>query len=68
MGDPAFDRWVARQLHKIYDEVLTEDIPEELLRIVDGMGAEGPAAGGDDASGDKASSKDDLSSGATRRR
>jgi hypothetical protein len=33
--DPAFDHWVARQLHKIYDEVLSEDVPEELLRLVE---------------------------------
>lgn len=37
-GDPAFDRWVARQLHKIYDEVLSEEIPEELLRLMDRLG------------------------------
>jgi hypothetical protein len=34
-GDPAFQRWLARQLHKMYDDVLAEEVPEELLRVVD---------------------------------
>ena len=33
--DPAFAHWVARQMHKLYDDVLAEEVPEELLRIVD---------------------------------
>lgn len=34
-GDPAFETWVARQLHKMYDEVLAEDLPADLLRVID---------------------------------
>ena len=34
-ADPAFERWVARELHRMYDEVLAEEVPDELLRAVD---------------------------------
>lgn len=34
-SDQAFDRWVSRQLHKAYDEVLAEDVPPELLELVE---------------------------------
>jgi hypothetical protein len=34
-GDPAFDRWVSRQLHKAYDEVLAEEVPPELLEVLE---------------------------------
>jgi hypothetical protein len=34
-ADQAFERWVARQLHKIYDEVLAEEVPADLLRVVE---------------------------------
>ena len=34
-GDPAFDRWVSRQLHKAYDEVLAEEVPPELLKVLE---------------------------------
>ncbi len=33
--DPAFEQWVARQLHKMYDEVLAEEVPSELLCAVE---------------------------------
>lgn len=33
--EPGFDRWLARQMHKLYDEVLAEDVPDELLRVVE---------------------------------
>lgn len=42
--DQAFDQWVARQLHKVYDEVLSEPVPDELLRLVERFD-EQPAAG-----------------------
>jgi len=31
----AFDLWLRRGLHKLYDEVVSEPIPEELLRIIE---------------------------------
>jgi hypothetical protein len=37
--DQAFDQWVARQLHKVYDEVLSEPVPDELLRLVERIDA-----------------------------
>jgi hypothetical protein len=37
--DQAFDQWVARQLHKVYDEVLNEPVPDELLRLVEQIDA-----------------------------
>ena len=37
--DQAFDQWVARQLHKVYDEVLSEPVPDELLRLVEQIDA-----------------------------
>lgn len=48
-SDPAFERWVARQLHKMYDEVLGEEVPDELLRVVDrAAGGSGNGSGGAD--------------------
>lgn len=41
--DAAFEDWVARQLHKMYDDVLAEEVPPELLRAVDrALGAQAP--------------------------
>jgi hypothetical protein len=34
-GDAAFDLWLKRGLHKIYDDVANEPIPEELLRLIE---------------------------------
>jgi hypothetical protein len=33
--DAAFDLWLQRGLHQIYDEVANEPIPEELLRLIE---------------------------------
>lgn len=33
--ESALERWVARELHRMYDEVLAEEVPDELLRAVD---------------------------------
>lgn len=32
--DPGFDRWLSRQLHNMYDQVLDEDIPEDLIDLI----------------------------------
>lgn len=32
--EPAFDLWLQRGLHKLYDDVAKEPIPEELLRLI----------------------------------
>ena len=47
--DKAFDQWVSRQLHKVYDEVLNEQVPDELLRLVEHFE---PASDDDGSEGD----------------
>jgi hypothetical protein len=39
-GDPAFDQWVSRQLHKAYDEVLAEEVPPALLEALERLPAD----------------------------
>jgi hypothetical protein len=34
-ADAAFDVWLHRGLHQLYDDVAREPIPEELLRIIE---------------------------------
>ncbi|MFT8718729.1 NepR family anti-sigma factor [Acetobacter sp.] len=33
--DDAFDIWLKRGLHQLFDDVAKEPIPEELLRLLD---------------------------------
>lgn len=33
--DRGFDRWLNRQLHRIYDPVLGEPVPDEMMRLLD---------------------------------
>jgi hypothetical protein len=33
--DDAFDVWLQRSLHQLYDSVTTEPIPPELLRLIE---------------------------------
>ncbi|MBO1079766.1 hypothetical protein IAI61_12070 [Roseomonas sp. 573] len=33
--DAAFDQWLQRGLHAMYDNIANEPIPEELLRLID---------------------------------
>lgn len=72
-GDPAFEQWVGRQLHKMYDEVLAEDVPGELLRVVDrlaerGATAPGPRAPAEETVEDDAVTDDASDRTATPRR
>ena len=32
--EPAFDEWLKRGLHEIYDGIASEPVPEELLRLI----------------------------------
>lgn len=32
----AFDLWLQRSLHQLFDQVAKEPIPEELLRLIEG--------------------------------
>lgn len=36
-SEPGFDRWLGRQLHRIYDPVLHEPVPDEFLRLLEGF-------------------------------
>jgi hypothetical protein len=38
MVERGFDRWLNRQLHRIYDPVLGEPVPDEMLRLLDQFG------------------------------
>jgi hypothetical protein len=33
--DQAFDLWLHRSLHQLYDRVAAEPLPEELLRLIE---------------------------------
>jgi hypothetical protein len=37
-GDAAFDRWLQRELSKLYDDALSEPIPDDLLRLLEDGG------------------------------
>ena len=32
---PAFDIWLQRSLHQLYDDIAQEPIPEELLKLIE---------------------------------
>ena len=34
-ADAAFDLWLNRGLHKLYDEVAREPVPDELLKLIE---------------------------------
>jgi hypothetical protein len=34
-GDKAFDTWLKQGLHKIFDDVAREPIPQELLNLIE---------------------------------
>lgn len=34
-GDDAFELWLRRGLHQLFDDVTKEPVPEELLRIIE---------------------------------
>jgi len=34
-ADPAFDIWLKRGLHQLYDQVANEPIPPELLKLIE---------------------------------
>ena len=35
MLERGFDRWLNRQLHRLYDPVLTEAVPDEIMRLLE---------------------------------
>lgn len=34
MPERGFDHWLNRQLHRLYDPVLAEAVPDEILRLL----------------------------------
>jgi len=34
-GDTAFDLWLQRGLHQMFDDVAKEPLPEELLKLIE---------------------------------
>lgn len=34
-GDRAFDEWLNRGLHDLYDEVVREPVPPELMKLIE---------------------------------
>lgn len=41
VADTAFDRWLRGELTRLYDDALSEPVPDELLRLLDGKPAPG---------------------------
>ena len=37
-GEAAFDRWLNRELTRLYDDALAEPVPDDLLKLIDGAG------------------------------
>ncbi len=33
-GEAAFDRWLHRELSRLYDQTLSEPVPEELMKLL----------------------------------
>ncbi len=46
--DAGFDRWLNRQLHQIYDPVLSEAVPEDMMRLLEELDQSDDTAGDDD--------------------
>ncbi len=34
--DSAFDLWLTRGLHQLFDDVASEPVPDELIRLIEG--------------------------------
>ena len=51
MGDRGFDLFLNRQLHQLYDPVLAEPIPDEMLRLLEQF-PDRPQAGSDPERGE----------------
>jgi hypothetical protein len=44
-GGSAFDLWLRRGLHQLFDDVAKEPVPDELLRLIEGDRATGADGG-----------------------
>ncbi|WP_270936299.1 hypothetical protein [Falsiroseomonas oryzae] len=45
-GEVAFDRWLRKELGRLYDQTLSEPVPEELTRLLDRVPAKAPKGSG----------------------
>jgi hypothetical protein len=52
MLDQGWDRWLNRQLHRLYDPVLAEAVPDRLMRLLEQFETS-PADDPDDDDGQK---------------
>lgn len=48
MLERGFDRWLNRQLHRIYDPVLSEAVPDEIMRLLEEFEAAPPKSENED--------------------
>lgn len=48
MQERVFDRWLDRQLHRLFDPVLSEEVPDDIMRLLDKFekGPDDPSEGG----------------------
>jgi Anti-sigma factor NepR len=53
MPERGFDRWLNRQLRRLYDPVLTEAVPEEIMRLVERFDPEMDEPSDEDDDGSK---------------
>ena len=47
-SEAGFDRWIVDQLRKLYDEVLDEEVPEDLVKVVRSFNGQQQSAPGAD--------------------
>ena len=52
-SDASFDRWLAGQMRKLYDEVLEESVPDDLVQLVRSFDPEDDEANDSDDAGAK---------------
>lgn len=41
--EQGFERWLNRQLHQLYDPVLAEAVPDEIMRLLQQFDAQSPS-------------------------
>jgi hypothetical protein len=47
-ADAAFDVWLQRSLHRMFDDVAQEPVPEDLLKLIEDDRAEKDGTGGEE--------------------
>jgi hypothetical protein len=64
-SEAGFDRWLVDQLRKLYDEVLEEEVPEDLVKVVRAFDA--GQAGETGADRERSQAQESPRSGRSRR-